>query len=107
MSVAVLISTGRQLPAVGPVLLMARAGSRPRKFVFPLFIAGRLNSRLRACADATILRPDDGFLFTRRELFLLIGCFAAIGFLFFININERNDGPVDLVVGCAVSADAE
>jgi hypothetical protein len=71
------------------------------------FIADRLNSRLPARADATILRPGDGFLFARRELFRGARCFAAIGFLFFINIDERNDSPVNLVVGCAVRADAE
>lgn len=49
-----------------------------------------------------ILHLADRFLFLWPDLFFAPDCFAAICFLFSIEIEQGDDRAVDLVLGCAV-----
>src|SRR5438552_18998512 len=76
---------------------------------FVIFVAARMDLRLRRTAPSRFWpsRFARCFLFTRRDIFRLAACFGFIAFLRSIDIDQRENGAVDFVVGCAIWPDPQ
>src|SRR5438034_9347001 len=76
---------------------------------FAIFVAARIDLRLRRTAPSRFWpsRFARCFLFTRRDILRLAACFCFITFLRSIDIDQRENGAVDLVVGCAIWPDPQ
>src|SRR5437867_575486 len=101
--------TGFDVDLVTPAWLPLAPSASPLKvrfavsgLAFILPIAKPINLRAGRPADKLVLRLADRFLFARRYLLCAFGCFAAIWFLFSIDINQGDDGAIDFVVGRAI-----
>src|SRR5947208_14419622 len=76
---------------------------------FVIFVAARMDLRLRRTAPSRFWpsRFARCFLFTRRDIFRLAACFSFIAFLRSVDIDQRENGPVDFVVGRAIWPDPQ
>src|SRR6266513_3232574 len=74
-----------------------------------IFVAARMDLRLRRTAPSRFWpsRFARCFLFTRRDIFRLVTCFGFIAFLRSIDIDQRENGAVDFVVGRAIWPDPQ
>src|SRR6266581_325051 len=74
-----------------------------------VFVAARMNLRLRRTAPSRFWpsRFARCFLFTRRDIFRLVTCFGFIAFLRSIDIDQRENGAVDFVIGRAIRPDPQ
>src|SRR2546423_11688236 len=71
---------------------------------FVIFVAARMDLRLRRTAPSRFWPSRFGrcFLFARRAIFRLAACFSFIASFRSIDIDQRENGPVDFVVGRAI-----
>src|SRR5437667_900137 len=79
-----------------------------RNVAFGIFVTPRIVLRLRRTGAALLWRSRFArrFLFPRRDIFRLAACFGFIAFLRSIDIQQCENGAIDLVVGCAIWPDS-